>query len=129
MFLATSYSSKNSVFELIGMILIFIIILVASYFTSKWIGKANMISNRAKNISVIETFRISPSKCLQIIKVGNRYIVIGITKEHIEMLTEINEEDIDLNLKEGGEPLNFQQIFSQAKKTWGDKIKKDESKD
>ena len=129
MFLLTSYTSTNGVLELIGMLFIFILILLASYYTSKWIGKANMVTNKDKNITIVETFRLAPSKYIQILKVGKRYLVVGVSKEHIEMLTELNEEDITLNSEGGSEQLPFHEVFQQVKKTWGDKIKKDENKD
>ena len=90
MFLLTGQSGY---WELLGMILIFVLILVASYYTTKWIGKSNFVNRSVKNIAVKETYQIAPGKVIQIVKAGSKYIVLGVTKDHINMLTELSEEE------------------------------------
>ena len=52
----------QNVLQLLGLLIILILILVATYYVTKWIGKSGAIQNQAKNIKVIETFRIAPNK-------------------------------------------------------------------
>ena len=68
---------------------------------TKWIAKSGTMQSRARNIKVIETFKIAPSKYLQIIKMGKKYFAIGVTKEQITFLTELDETQLDLDLQQG----------------------------
>lgn len=94
MLLNTGMSTLENVMQLLGLIIVFILILVITYYTTKWIGKANQGLGKNKNISVVETFRVTTNKYIQIIKVGEKYIAIGISKDHIEYLTEIDKEQL-----------------------------------
>ncbi len=113
MFLSTMLQSG---IEFVGLILVFILILSASYFTAKWVSKHSLGNNAAGNIKLIETFRIAPGECLQIVKAGKKYLIIGVTKEHIEMLTELSEEDLVLPEDESGQQFQFQEVLALIKK-------------
>ena len=47
-----------------------------------------------KNIQVIETFRVSNNKFIQIIQVGKKYLVISVCKDVVNILTELAEEEL-----------------------------------
>lgn len=87
----------GNILQLIGLIIVFIIILFATYYVSKWIGKTGLVQNSSGNIRIVETFRLSQTKYLQIIKVGdNRYFLIAVSKDDITFISELNEDDIRL---------------------------------
>lgn len=72
-----------------------------------------------KNIQVVETFRVSNNKFIQIIQVGKKYLVISVCKDVINILTELTEEDLVWmpSQEERGVKVNenFQQIFTKLK--------------
>lgn len=120
-------AGSNPVWELLGSILIFVLILVACYYTTKWISKSDIVNRAVKNITVLETYRIAPGKLIQIVKTGKKYIVIGVTKDHIEMLTELSEEEYEEHISDTSQDFKFQDVLSLVKKeTFGRKNKKDE---
>lgn len=85
----------GNILQLIGLIIVFIIILFATYYVSRWVGKSGLIQNSSSNIRVVETFRLSQTKYLQIIKVGEkRFFLIAVSKDDITYISELNEEDI-----------------------------------
>lgn len=47
-----------------------------------------------KNIQVVETFRVSNNKFIQIIQVGKKYLVISVCKDVVNILTELTEEEL-----------------------------------
>ncbi len=47
-----------------------------------------------KNIQVVETFRVSNNKFIQIIQVGKKYLVISVCKDVVNILTELAEEEL-----------------------------------
>ncbi len=106
---------SNSVLELIGLVFILILILVAAYFTSKYAGKLSLGQLKNSNFRVIDTYRISPNKFLQIIKVSNKFIVISVGKDTVNFITELEESEVyvrDMQMKEN---MNFKQILDKLK--------------
>ena len=91
----------NNILQLIASLFVFVLVLALTYFVTKWIAKSGTMQSRARNIKVIETFKIAPSKYLQIIKMGKKYFAIGVTKEQITFLTELDETQLDLDLQQG----------------------------
>jgi len=88
----------GNIFELIGLIIVFILILFATYYTSKWVAKNGVNMQKAGNIQVIETYRLSQTKYLQIVKTGkDRYFLISVTKDNVSLIAELDDEDIDLS--------------------------------
>nr|MCR5431916.1 hypothetical protein [Lachnospiraceae bacterium] len=68
------FNSSNSTLKLIGLILLCIIIIVACYYTTRFIGKRSQGGQGAsggRNIKTIETVRVTQNKYLQLIKCGD----------------------------------------------------------
>ena len=92
---------------------ILILILIATYYVTKWIAKSGMIQNQAKNIKVIETFKIAPNKYIQIIQLGTQYYSIAVTKEQVTFLTALEEEQLDFSVRENeGSKMSFKDVFA-----------------
>ncbi|MCR5793231.1 MAG: flagellar biosynthetic protein FliO [Lachnospiraceae bacterium] len=119
MIFLTQVSTFESVTKLIGVIVLFIIILVLASFSAKWLGKSSLVNPHTRNISIVEAFRINPNKILEIIKVGDKYLLIGISKDHIEYLTELTEDELSLEDDEskGTTDMNFKKIFDKFTKS------------
>ena len=106
--------SGGDVLELISVLIIFVVVLAATYYVTKWIGKSGVVPSKTQNIRVIETFRIAPNKYIQIVQLGSKYYSIGVTKENITFLAPLEEEQLDLT-EEGIErpPVKFQDVLKQ----------------
>ncbi len=111
--LTTKTSELSSGWQLVGVIILFLFILGATYLTTKIVGgvKLNQIKN--SNFHVIETYRITQNKYLQLVKVGTRYLVLGISKDNVNFITELTEDEI-LNLDQMAKTkVNFSEIMSK----------------
>lgn len=110
-----SQNSSRGWLEMIGLVFILIIILLAAYYTSKLVGKLTLSQLKNSNFQVIDTYRISPNKFLQIVKVANKYVVISVSKDNITMIAELEESEVfirEANIKEN---MSFKQIFEKIK--------------
>ncbi len=87
-------STFDSVVRLIGVVLIFLFVLVATYATTRWIANYQQTSAKNRNIRVIETYRLTSNKYIQIVHVGGKYLAIAVSKDNVSVLTELNEEEI-----------------------------------
>ncbi len=113
------FSKWDSFFQLIGVLLIFLFVLAITYVTTRWIGQYQQGMMQNKNIQVVETFRVSNNKFIQIIQVGKKYLVISVCKDVVNILTELTDEDLVWmpSQEERGVKVNenFQQIFTKLK--------------
>ena len=107
----------SNIIQLVVVLIVFVLILVATYFTTKWVGKSGAIQSHAKNISVIETFRIATNKYIQIVKIGTGYYAIGISKDDFSFLTELSEDQLDLSGADNSAgTLSFKEVIGRLKK-------------
>ena len=82
-------SSLNSFIQLLGVLLIFLFVLVITYFTTKWIGGYQKVQMSGRSFQVVDTIRIANNKLVQVIKMGDVYLVIAAKLTEEEMgLTE-----------------------------------------
>lgn len=117
MFIATvSQGSRfESIWQLISVSIIFLIVLGLSYFTTRWISKIQKKQTFNKNIEVIETFKITTNKYVQIIRTGEKYLVIAIAKDNISMLTELTEQQLNLTVGQEVSNETFGEILNKIK--------------
>ena len=87
-------SSFDSAMQLIGAFFIFVIVLVITYFTTKWIGGYQKLNMKNKNLNIIETLNIAPNKYVCLVKAGEVYLVVAIGKDEITLLTQLTEEQL-----------------------------------
>jgi flagellar protein FliO/FliZ len=86
----------SNVIQLVVIVVVFILVLVATYFTTRWIGKTGAIQTQSPNIHVKETFKIAPNRYIQIIELGDQYYAIGVSKDNITFLTALSKDQLDL---------------------------------
>lgn len=96
---------SNSILEFIVLLILFVLILFAAYLATKFVAQKGLLQPRTQNIQVLEQYRVHQNKVIAIVRVGKKYMVVGITKDHIEFLMEVSEEDITFE-KTGGTTAN-----------------------
>ncbi len=118
MLLTGAGSTMDSYLQFITVLILFVFVLVITYVTTKWIAGYQKGKAAGCNMEVMETLRVTGNKYLQIIRVGNKYMVIAIGKDEIHMLTEVSEDD--LIWKESRESeMNFSALLEKFKKQNG----------
>ena len=107
--------------QLITILIVFVVVLAATAFTSKWIADYQKQQQVNCNIEIIETSRISNNKYIQIVRVGKTYKVIAVCKDTVTLLGEVpGEQLIEKTSSQGN--FNFKELLEHT-------IKKDSSKD
>ena len=95
--LAGVSSGVESFAQLLGLLVVFVLILVLTYYTTKWIASYQKGHSYNKNLTIIETLRLTTNKYIQIVEAGDVYLVIAIGKDEVTFLTQLTKEQ----LKEG----------------------------
>jgi flagellar protein FliO/FliZ len=108
-------TTSNSIWEFFGLVLLLAIILIATYYTTKFIGKAKAGQLKSSNFELIDSYPISPGKMLQIIKIADKYIVIAVGKDTVQFITELEESQVILKNVKSEERQSFKKILETMK--------------
>ena len=110
-------AGSESFFRLIVTLFMFIFVVVVCYIATVWIGNFQKGKIGKGNIEVIEIHRITNNKYIEIVRIGKNYYVLSVSKDRIEKLDILDEDNIKLpettsaNVNE-----SFAQIFEKLKK-------------
>lgn len=107
--------------QFMTVLILFVFVLAITYLVTRWI--ANYQKNRAGsgNLEIIETCRVASNKYIQIVRAGEKYLVIGIGKDEVHMLSELSA--VELELKEEGKQTDaFVDILEKVKRLKDNKL-------
>ena len=101
--------------QLITVLVVFVIVLAITAVVTKWLANYQKGQNAGRNIEVIETTPIANNKWMQIIKVGNTYKVIVVSRENVTFLGDIDPSELK-EIKPDGSKSAFKSMFEKALK-------------
>ncbi len=108
-------SRLESAAQFVTVILVFVFVLALTYFTTRFVGKYQKTQLYCKNIEVIETYKVTTNKYVQIIRTGEKYLVIAVCKDTITYLSEISGDELDLSAPAAATNESFQEVLAKAK--------------
>lgn len=95
-------------------IIFFILILVAAYFSAKFIGKRYGVKGSGgKNIKIIEKVALSQDKLLIIVKVADKTMLLGVTNNQIEKISDVDELSLNVE-KPNDKNMDFLSILKNV---------------
>lgn len=108
-------SKMDSYVQFMTVLLLFVFVLAITYLVTRWI--ANYQKDRAGlgNLEIIETCRVASNKYIQIVRAGEKYLVIAVGKDEVHMLSELSANELDLH-KEGVQTDTFADILEKVKR-------------
>lgn len=101
------------------MTLIFIFVLALTYFATKLTAGLQKGRLAGSNVEVLETFKIAPTKYIQVVRIGKKYFSYVVCKDTVTLLGEMTEDDITaLGGEETGSAANisFKDILDRFRK-------------
>lgn len=104
----------NSIAQFITVAVLFILVLLLTAFTTRWISRYQKGQLNNRNIEVIETYRITNNKYIQVVRIGDTYMAIAIGKDDITMLTEIPKEQLHPAEPGNGSAVSFKTMLEKA---------------
>ena len=123
--LLVSTSKIDSVAQLLTVILLFVVVLGATWLTTRYVAGVQKGKMKGSNFEVIDTFRLTQNKYVQILRIGKKYMAVAICKDTVTVLRELDESEIvfhdsDLSMK----AVSFEDISNKAKDFTDNKTKK-----
>ena len=113
-FVFLALGGEGGILDLLVLIIVFVLILVAAYFVSKWVSNTGLNMQKNKNIKVLEVFRLNQTKYIYIVEMGSKVIAIGVTKDHIEYLTELERDSLSFT-KPDNVHVNFKDLLKLSR--------------
>ena len=103
-------TSLDSFVQLITVLIIFVFVLILTYFTTRWMAGIQKGRSFNKNL---ETISVGNNKMISIVEAGTKYIVVSIGKDDVNYLTELKEEELkDLSFKDPQSMMQNPESFS-----------------
>ena len=121
--------NTDSYAQFITVLIIFVLVLAATLFTTKWIAGYQKEHMRQGNLAITEAIRLPGNKYIEIIRAGeDKYLVVGVGKNELTLLATLTKEEIK-NIPEGMQSQsanlgNFADAFADAKKALQKKLPK-----
>lgn len=106
------------IIQLVTVLFIFVFVLFITFFTTRWVAGLAKKQTYNKNIEVVESYRIAPSKFIAIVRTGSKYLVIGVGKDEISKLSELDGESIDFSA-DSLQAVDFSGFIEKAKQRLG----------
>ena len=103
----------NRITESLTVLFIFCIVLAITYLVTRFIAGYQKSQMSQGNIRILETTRISQTKYLQLLQVGEVYMVIAVCKDSVTMLTTLEKEQLNFELMPEVEQPDFKEILSK----------------
>ena len=107
-------SAAGRVITVLFTIVLFAAILYLAYLTTKYIGKKYSISSgmSGKNLKIIDSLSLAPDKVLMIVKAGGKTVLVGLSRDHMEYICDVDENE--LTIPEEGAAAPFSSDFIGA---------------
>ena len=105
----------NTYLQFVAMLFVFVLVLAATYFFTKWMAGYQKEKTASNNIEVLETARISTTKYIQIVRLGQKYVAIAVGKDEVTCLGELSKEDLVFKEDEPQETLIFKDVLEKFK--------------
>lgn len=112
-------------------ILVFILILYLAYFATKKLGKRFSFKGVGnKNIKIIESISVGQNKAIMIIQSADKTMLVGITQNGINLISELDGEKLCLKDDEkSSQTMKFSESFKTVwEEKFGRKYKNTEEK-
>ena len=105
-------SLESTYAQFITVLILFVLVLGVTAVVTKWVAGYQKQQGTGSNIQVIETSRISNNKYIQIVRIGDTYMVIAVCKDTVTLLGQVPEES--LKLENPGKDFSFRELLERA---------------
>lgn len=119
MLLSSTSNRFDSIVQLLTLVLVFIFVLALAYVAAKLTAGIQKSRFSGANVEIIETFKIAPTKYIQVVRIGGKYFSYVVCKDTVTLLGEMTKDDIsELDKAETGSTvnMNFKEILDKFKK-------------
>ena len=100
--------------QFIVVLLIFVGVLALTYYVTRWVAGYQKGRSSGSNIQLIESAPLATNKYIQIVRIGDKYFALAISKDSTTLISELSQDEIKLPMNNGNGK-SFKDILSHAK--------------
>ncbi len=100
--------------QLITVLLIFVVVLAITAVVTKYIAKYQKQSSANANIEILETVKVSATKYVQLVRIGDTYVAMAVCKDTVTKLCEVPKEQLSLGGAEDNNSFSFKELLNSA---------------
>ena len=90
------------------------VIIYLSYLASKYIGKGMSLGSSSRYMRMLDQMIVGQNRTLAVVQAGDRYLLLGVGPERIDMLLELSEEElIPIGGEDGEQTVDFGRLLSK----------------
>ena len=93
----TAGSWLSSLGQLMSVLAIFVIVLLLAWLTTRFLAGYQQGQMRNQNLKIIETLRLTANNYIQIIEAGDVYLVIAVSRDHVDKLAEFTKDQLHID--------------------------------
>ncbi|MDR1663301.1 MAG: flagellar biosynthetic protein FliO [Clostridiales bacterium] len=92
--------------QFLYILLLVAFVAVLAYFSTKLLAmsRGGKFRSTKRNLEVIESIGVGAQSVVQIVRAGEKFYLIGVTKESVSLLAELDAETLDIDERSGGLP-------------------------
>ncbi|MBQ3104605.1 MAG: flagellar biosynthetic protein FliO [Lachnospiraceae bacterium] len=105
----------DSVAQFMTVLLLFVFVLAITYVTTRYIAGYQKGRAQTGNLELLEALRLSGNKYLQIVRAGDKYLVVAVCKDTVTMLTELSGDELEAIREQEALPADFKRLFDKAR--------------
>ncbi len=102
--------------QFMTVLILFVFVLAVTYLVTRWIARYQKGRTGTGNLEIVETCRISQNKYVQIIRAGEKYLVVAVGKDEIHMLSELSAEELVFLEQNQEQAASFANVLDKVKK-------------
>jgi len=88
-------STSGLVWRFLQIVLATIFVVLLSYYLIKMMAIARGRRGRnSHNLSVVESIAVGQQSMVQLVRAGDKYLVVGVTKERVTLLSELDKAEV-----------------------------------
>lgn len=106
----------DSYLQFMTVLILFVFVLAITYLVTKWIAKYQRGRAGVGNLEVIETCKLTSNKYIQLVRAGEKYLVIAVGKDEVHMLSEVSEDQLCIQKMEQEQSPDFASVLDKIKK-------------
>ena len=115
-----SGNTLQELLKLIGLIVVFALIIIACYWVTRFVGTRQLGKTGKSNFKVLDVHKLGMNQSLAIVKIGSRYFCLAFSKDHVDTVCELLEEDFEHGKGSDGQVKSFGDVFSSILKKKND---------
>jgi len=83
-----------SIWPFINMMFVTVLVILLCYFGLRLLGRVKGRGSAGGNLQLVESILVGSQNMVQLVRAGDKYLVIGVSKERVTLLAELDEEKI-----------------------------------